>query len=75
MIARSADSFVRAKHEGVSRDNLQSASEAEAKIANYWDCRALSVSWRRVVYTNGNAVFLLHPDGHKERVLSERMIE
>jgi hypothetical protein len=29
----------------------------------------------RVVYTNGNAVFLLHPDGHKERVLSERMIE
>ncbi len=29
----------------------------------------------RVVYTNGNAVFLLHPDGHKERVLCERMIE
>jgi hypothetical protein len=29
----------------------------------------------RMVYTNGNAVFLLHPDGLKERVLSERMIE
>jgi hypothetical protein len=29
----------------------------------------------RIVYTNGNAVFLLHPDGRKERVLSERMIE
>jgi hypothetical protein len=28
-----------------------------------------------VVYTNGNAVFLLHPDGQKERVLSERMIQ
>jgi hypothetical protein len=28
-----------------------------------------------IVYTNGNAVFLLHPDGRKERVLSERMIE
>jgi hypothetical protein len=29
----------------------------------------------RVVYTNGNAIFLLHPDGRKEHVLSERMIE
>ena len=29
----------------------------------------------RVVFTNGNAIFLLHPDGRKERVLSERMIE
>jgi hypothetical protein len=29
----------------------------------------------RVVYTNGNAVFLLHPDGHKERVLNEHMIQ
>ena len=29
----------------------------------------------KVVYTNGNAVFLLHPDGRKERVLSERMIQ
>jgi hypothetical protein len=28
-----------------------------------------------VVYTNGSAVFLLHPDGRKERVLSERMIQ
>lgn len=28
-----------------------------------------------VVYTNGNAVFLLHPDGRKEQVLNERMIE
>jgi hypothetical protein len=28
-----------------------------------------------VVYTNGNAVFLLHPDGRKEHVLNERMIE
>jgi hypothetical protein len=28
-----------------------------------------------IVYTNGNAVFLLHPDGRKEHVLSERMIE
>ena len=29
----------------------------------------------RIIYTNGNAVFLLHADGRKERVLSERMIE
>jgi hypothetical protein len=29
----------------------------------------------RIVYTNGNAVFLLHPDGRKEHVLAERMIE
>jgi hypothetical protein len=28
-----------------------------------------------VVYTNGNAVFLLHPDGRKEHVLNEAMIE
>jgi hypothetical protein len=28
-----------------------------------------------LVYTNGNAVFLLHPDGRKEHVLNERMIE
>lgn len=28
-----------------------------------------------VVYTNGNAVFLLHPDGRKETVVNERMIE
>lgn len=28
-----------------------------------------------VVYTNGNAIFLLHPDGRKEHVLNERMIE
>jgi hypothetical protein len=29
----------------------------------------------RIVYTNGNAIFLLHPDGRKERVLTESMIE
>jgi hypothetical protein len=29
----------------------------------------------RIVFTNGNAIFLLHPDGRKERVLSESMIE
>jgi hypothetical protein len=29
----------------------------------------------RVIYTNGNAVFLLRPDGRKERVLSEHMIQ
>jgi hypothetical protein len=29
----------------------------------------------KVIYTNGNAVFLLHPDGRKERVLSEHMIQ
>jgi hypothetical protein len=29
----------------------------------------------RVVYTNGNAVFLLHPDGHIERILNEHMIQ
>ncbi|HTY86534.1 MAG TPA: hypothetical protein VMB80_03640 [Candidatus Acidoferrum sp.] len=29
----------------------------------------------RVVYTNGNAVFLLHPDGRREHLFSERMIE
>jgi hypothetical protein len=29
----------------------------------------------RVVYTNGNAVFLLHPDGRRERVLNEHMIQ
>ena len=28
-----------------------------------------------IVYTNGNAVFLLYPDGHKDHVLTERMIE
>jgi hypothetical protein len=28
-----------------------------------------------VVYTNGSAVFLLHPDGRKERILKERMIQ
>lgn len=28
-----------------------------------------------VVYTNGSAVFLLHANGRKERVLSERMIQ
>lgn len=28
-----------------------------------------------VVYTNGNAVFLLHPDGRKQHVVNERMIE
>ncbi len=28
-----------------------------------------------VVYTNGNAVFIIHPDGRKEHMLSERMIE
>ncbi|HEX3624577.1 MAG TPA: hypothetical protein VH280_04035 [Verrucomicrobiae bacterium] len=28
-----------------------------------------------IVYTNGNAVFLLHPDGRKERILTERMIQ
>lgn len=29
----------------------------------------------QILYTNGNAIFLLHPDGHKERLLTERMIE
>jgi hypothetical protein len=28
-----------------------------------------------VVYTNGSAIFLLYPDGRKERVLNEAMIE
>jgi hypothetical protein len=28
-----------------------------------------------IVYTNGNAVFLLHSDGRREHILSERMIE
>jgi hypothetical protein len=28
-----------------------------------------------IVYTNGNAVFLLHPDNRKERILTERMIQ
>jgi hypothetical protein len=28
-----------------------------------------------VLYTNGNAVFLLRPEGQKERILSERMIQ
>lgn len=28
-----------------------------------------------VVYTNGNAVFLLYPDGRKQHVVNERMIE
>lgn len=28
-----------------------------------------------IVYTNGNAVFLLHSDGRKERLLTERMIQ
>jgi hypothetical protein len=29
----------------------------------------------RIVYTNGNAIFIIHPDGRKERVVSEAMIE
>jgi len=29
----------------------------------------------RIIYTNGNAIFLVHPDGRKEHVLNERMIE
>jgi len=29
----------------------------------------------RIVFTNGNAIFLLYPDGRKERVLNESMIE
>jgi hypothetical protein len=28
-----------------------------------------------IVYTNGNAVFLLHADGRKERIVTERMIQ
>jgi len=28
-----------------------------------------------IVYTNGSALFLLHPDGRKERLLNEQMIE
>jgi hypothetical protein len=29
----------------------------------------------RIVYTNGNAIFLLHPDGQSERLLTEAMVE
>jgi len=29
----------------------------------------------RIVFTNGNAITLLHPDGRKEHVLNERLIE
>jgi hypothetical protein len=29
----------------------------------------------RIVFTNGNAVFILHPDGRKEKLLTESMIE
>jgi hypothetical protein len=29
----------------------------------------------QILFTNGNAIYLLHPDGRKEQVLSERMIE
>jgi hypothetical protein len=29
----------------------------------------------RIVFTNGNAIFLLHPDGKKEHLLNEAMIE
>lgn len=28
-----------------------------------------------VVYTNGNAIYLIHADGQKEHILNERMIE
>ena len=28
-----------------------------------------------IAYSNGNAIFLLKPDGKKEKILSERMIE
>jgi hypothetical protein len=28
-----------------------------------------------ILYTNGNAIFLLRPDGQKERILTERMIQ
>ena len=28
-----------------------------------------------IVYTNGSALFLLHPNGRKEHVLNEHMIE
>lgn len=29
----------------------------------------------QILYTNGNAIYLLHPDDRKERILTERMIE
>jgi hypothetical protein len=29
----------------------------------------------QILYTNGNVIFLLHPDGRRERLLAERMIE
>ena len=29
----------------------------------------------RIVFTNGNTISLLHPDGRKERILNEIMIE
>jgi hypothetical protein len=29
----------------------------------------------QIVFTNGNAIYLLHPDERKERILTERMIE
>jgi hypothetical protein len=29
----------------------------------------------KIIYTNGNAIYLLHSDGRKERLLNERMIE
>ncbi len=29
----------------------------------------------QILFTNGNAIYLLHPDGRNEQVLSERMIE
>ena len=29
----------------------------------------------QIVYTNGNVIYLLHPDDRKERILTERMIE
>lgn len=32
-------------------------------------------AYGNIVYTNGNAVFLLRPDGNKQRILTERLIQ
>jgi hypothetical protein len=52
-----------------SRPNGETEVLANAVLAYDIDAEG------RIVYTNGNAVFLLRPDGHKEHLLSESMIE
>ena len=43
-----------------------------AWLAEFW---LMTRTKTDIVFTKGNAIFLLHGDGRKERVLNESMIE